>query len=209
MKKYVAAIIIYSVITLLLITSAKAAERLTIYVDDGNADYLVQVIVTGEKEVNNLVELLEEYQMVPIGTKVNSFAIVRDNTKGIGYLDLSSEYENALNQTGTAGETMYIFSVVNTMIANFQLDEIVLTVEGEIISTGHSIYDTSLTFYDHVIKATNWNVHDPSTLSSVSKNEKTVRINKEVMDITIRTRTSFSLLSVYHFDYVGKMKKIR
>ena len=160
MKKHFAAMILYSIISLLLMTSAKAAESLTLYVDDGNADYLVEVIVTGEKDASDLVKLLEEHQMVPKGTKVNSFEIIQDDKKEIGKLDLSSEYGKAVTQTGTAGETMYIFSVVNTMIANFKLDEIVLTVDGEIISTGHSIYDTSLSFYDHIIKGADWDVKD-------------------------------------------------
>ena len=180
MKKHFAAMILYSFISLLLITSAKAAESITIYVDDGNADYLVEVIVTGEKDAGNLVMLLEEHQMVPEGTKVNSFEIVQAHKKEVGKLDLSSEFGKAVTETGTAGETMYIYSVVNTMITNFKLDEIFLTVDGEVISTGHTIYDTSLSFYDHIIKAVDWNVKDICRLNSVGDVLKVGRMRNAI-----------------------------
>lgn len=165
MKKRLVAVMICILVTFFLVSSAKGAESLTIYVDDGNADYLAELQVTGEKDADTLISLLVEYKMLPEGTKVNSFEEMHENQKTVGKLDLSKEYLEAVTSTGTAGETMYIYSVVNTMIKNLGLDEVALTANGETISTGHAIYDWNLTFYDHIIAAADW---DGNTITSSS-----------------------------------------
>lgn len=165
MKKRLVAIVLCILVTLCMVASVKGAESLTIYVDDGNADYLAELLVQGEKDADTLIELLEQQQMVPEGTKVNSFEITKEGKRTIGKLDLSKEYEKAVTHTGTAGERMYIYSVVNTFIKNLELDQVYLTADGEIISTGHAIYDEALNFYDHIIAAKDWSGNSVSTQS--------------------------------------------
>lgn len=174
----------------LLVGSAKAAENLTIYVDDGNADYLAELIVSGENNAESLIALLVEHEMIPEGTLVNYFQEFEQDDLIIGELDLSKEYEDAMNQTGTAGETMYIYSVVNTFIKNLGLDEVKLTSDGEVISTGHAIYNENLTFYDHIIEASEWNenvVIAQSTVEDTTGKMSVVDVIEPVIEQDLET----------------------
>lgn len=157
MKKRFVAVLICMLTLFLFVGSAKASENLTIYVDDGNADYLAELVVSGEKNADSLIALLAQYGMIPEGTVVNSFEILDQEDVIVGKIDLSKEYEEALSHTGTAGETMYIYCVVNTLIKNLGIDKVRLTSDGEVISTGHAIYEDDLAFYDHIIEASEWN----------------------------------------------------
>ena len=75
---------------------------------------------------------------VPKGTKVLSFE-VKDKTATI---DLSKEFENGL--VGTTGEYLTIASLVNTLIDCYEIDSVILKVQGEHPDTGHNIYDEPL-----------------------------------------------------------------
>ena len=151
MRKQMFTIVICMLSFLLFAQSSSAASTVTVYVDDGNSDYLVETKVKGNKEIGDLLKCLVDANMLPDGTKVNDFTVGEENGETVGRLDLSKEYQDAVSQTGTAGETMYIYSVVNTVTDNFDLDGLYITVDGNVISTGHNIYDFKLTYYDHVI----------------------------------------------------------
>lgn len=166
MKKRFVAVLICILTLFLFVGSVKAGENLTIYVDDGNADYLAELVVSGEKNADSLIALLAQHGMIPEGTVVNSFEVLDQEEIAIGKIDLSKEYEEAVSHTGTAGETMYIYSVVNTLIKNLGVDKVRLTCDGEIISTGHAIYEDDFQFYDHIIEASEWNGNTVSAQST-------------------------------------------
>jgi len=63
-------------------------------------------------------------------------------------LDMNAAFGQALNQTGSAGEYMIMGSVINTLLAFFDVEFMSITVEGEALITGHAIYDQPLTFYN-------------------------------------------------------------
>ena len=49
---------------------------------------------------------------------------------------------------GTSGERMVIGSVVNTLIANYEVETVSITVEGDIWESGHVIYDSPMGFFE-------------------------------------------------------------
>jgi len=152
MRKRLLAVVLCIVSMLILSASSKPSKEFVIYVDDGEADYLVEKKMSGENTVENLMECLMQNQMIPEGTKVKSYEVTKETGKKILNLDLSSQYEEAVLHTGNAGEFMYIYSIVNTMIQNQKVDAVRLTVEGHVIETGHSIYDEPLVFSEYVKK---------------------------------------------------------
>ena len=51
----------------------------------------------------------------------------------------------------TSGEYVILGSVVNTFLTAYDADAIIITVDGEVLETGHSVYDQPLTLYQSFI----------------------------------------------------------
>lgn len=56
-------------------------------------------------------------------------------------VDFNQAFGDLVCSTGTSGEMMIVGSVVNTFLSAFQADSLFFTVEGEILESGHVIYD--------------------------------------------------------------------
>jgi len=67
----------------------------------------------------------------------------------ISTLDMNAAFADALSRTGTLGETLLLGCLVNTILDFFALDSITIMAEGEVLQTGHEIYDYPLTFYEN------------------------------------------------------------
>ena len=59
-------------------------------------------------------------------------------------LDMDEAFLAGLRQSGSTGESMYLGSLVNTFLDNFNCTTVRVTVEGKPFSTGHSEYDKPL-----------------------------------------------------------------
>lgn len=90
-----------------------------------------------------LMDLLVEKGVLTETVTVNTFS----DEKGELRLDLSGSFATQMQSTGSAGETMMMASVVNTFLTTFDATSLLLTVDGEPLTTGHMIYDEALTFY--------------------------------------------------------------
>jgi len=62
-------------------------------------------------------------------------------------LDMNATFAQALSRTGTLGETLLLGCLVNTMLAFFGLNSVTVTAQGEVLQTGHEVYDYPLMFY--------------------------------------------------------------
>ena len=100
--------------------------------------------IDGVEEKTVTVEnALIENGAAPEGTRVNSAEVDGKTLK----LDLSKEFGDAVKSTGTAGETMYLVSLVDTFLVFYDCDQLVLTVEGQTLETGHQVYDQPIEMY--------------------------------------------------------------
>lgn len=63
-------------------------------------------------------------------------------------LDVNEAFGRQLMSYGTTGEYMMVGSVVNTLLAAYAADTVFITCEGQIIESGHVIYDFPLEFYE-------------------------------------------------------------
>ena len=59
-------------------------------------------------------------------------------------LDMNEAFLAGLRQSGSTGELMYMGSLVNTFLDNFNCTTVRVTVNGQSFSTGHSEYDKPL-----------------------------------------------------------------
>lgn len=114
-------------------------SAIVIYLPDADYNGLESNEAEGQNSAVGLIYALEKAKAVPQGTHVLGF----DGET----LDLSPEFGQAMANTGTTGEYLMMGAVVNTFLTNFSLKQIMVTSEGKVIETGHSVYDEPLEFY--------------------------------------------------------------
>ena len=137
----------------------------TLYLPNDNADGFETVTETVQTNPQGLVDALIAHDALPEGVTVNDFRM-EDNgtetTEGEGddasvsytpgdsqiFLDVSQAFGDAAATTGTAGETMLLGSLVNTMLTYYNAQTLTLTVEGAVLETGHNVYDTPFTMME-------------------------------------------------------------
>ncbi|SES84155.1 GerMN domain-containing protein [[Clostridium] polysaccharolyticum] len=146
-------------------TVAPAAQEFTIYQPDEDAQYLIPATVQGIKTPEGIIKTLIDRQILPEGTEISKI-LFKANGEYISYedglasepeqktaeLDLSGAFLDAMKQAGSAGETMMMGCIVNSLAENFHLQSVLITANGEIIETGHCIYDEPISFYEDLVK---------------------------------------------------------
>ena len=116
--------------------------EVTLYLPNETADGFLTSSMILEDTPEAIIAQLVAEQALPEGVTVKSF----DQKKGI--LDLSKEYTDGLQNTGTAGELLLIGCVVNTFLEHYGMKELLLYADGEIIETGHNTYDEAIRFVE-------------------------------------------------------------
>ena len=81
---------------------------------------------------------------------VNSDVILRDAfLDGTQLnLDLSVDFLEQLWTLGTTGERFLVGSVVNTFISAYGVESVMITVDGDLMDSGHVVYDMPMTFFE-------------------------------------------------------------
>ena len=124
------------------------------YLPDANAKKLVPTNVealTGKPQ--DVLDALAAAGALPDGIIVNDMKETTETVDGkkihVLELDLSAPFGKAMRTTGTAGEEMYMGSLVNTFLRHFDADAVKITVDGEVLETGHLRYDDYLYFKEY------------------------------------------------------------
>ena len=123
-----------------------APVTFTLYHGNENADGFESTEVSiPEWDLNLVVEKLIEADVLPQGTALLSHDV--ENT--CLHLDFNDPFRDHLNTMGTAGERMMMGSVVNTFLSiKDEAESIFITVNGEIIESGHVVYDFEMSFFE-------------------------------------------------------------
>lgn len=120
---------------------AQQPQSVVLYVPDEQAQSLT---ATGAEVKNSsdqaLIDGLIAAGALPAGTEVQS-SVQKDD---VLTLDMNAAYGNAVRTSGTAGETMLVYAVVNTFVQARGVQSVLLTVEGATLETGHAVYDQPL-----------------------------------------------------------------
>lgn len=92
----------------------------------------------------NLISELAALNVVSIDTEVKSFEQEGTSLQ----LDLSRGFSQYVNMMGTSGEYIVMGGLVNTFLTAYGADEILVTVEGKTLETGHASYENPLGFFE-------------------------------------------------------------
>ena len=123
-------------------TEATELIRMTVYYPDENAiGFLTKEM---EGKTLSFLEAMIEVGVLNEDVKVNSMA--REDTHLT--IDFNQAFRDIICTMGTSGERMIIGSVVNTLIANYEVETVSITVDGETWESGHVIYDFPMSFFE-------------------------------------------------------------
>lgn len=127
--------------------NGEEAEETKVLIYYGNADAdgfeQKEVMIKGLTP-ENLIGELRKLSVVSIDTEVKSFEQDGKNLK----LDLSKGFSGYLNMMGTSGEYIVMGGLVNTFLTAYDGENILITVEGETLETGHTSYEAPLVFFE-------------------------------------------------------------
>lgn len=115
---------------------------ITVYAPDSMAEGFEnrEVLVKGVTAEAVLAAVIGEIGF-PESVQVEGF----EQDQGILNLDLNQTFLDFLRaNSGSSAEYFYIGSVVNTFLEAFDGEEIMITVEGEIMETGHTDYPSAM-----------------------------------------------------------------
>ena len=121
-------------------------RTVTIYYGNANADGLESAEVQVEDiNMNVLVEQLTAFGVLPKNVHIGSMQLDGSCLR----LNFSPSFAEYANTMGTSGEMILFGSVVNTFLTAWpEADSVYITAGGEIIETGHNVYDFEMTFHN-------------------------------------------------------------
>ena len=120
-----------------------AIQSFTLYYGDENAEnFLSEEVQVAQINETVVMEHLIAAGVLPEGAAVNSLTMDGAQLN----IDLNEAFRNCLFTMGTAGEHILIGSVVNTFLSAYKAECVMLTVDGEILESGHAVYDFPIEF---------------------------------------------------------------
>ena len=116
----------------------------TVYIPNENADgFSEEVIETNVVNPESVLAELKKRNVLPEDVVVNSCSI----DDGLVNIDFNQAFADVVCSMGTSGELMVVGSVVNTYLSAFGTDSLYFTVDGEILESGHTIYDFVMSYH--------------------------------------------------------------
>lgn len=116
-----------------------------LYLPNDNADgFEVETVETTEITADSVLAELQSRGALPEAVAVNRFSSEGTQLN----IDFNQPFADLICSMGTAGELMITGSVVNTYLSAFQAESVFFTVNGEILESGHVVYDFPLTFVE-------------------------------------------------------------
>ena len=115
----------------------------TLYHGDDNAEKLLPKEVS-VPQINEtvVIEQLVAAGVLKDGIAVNS--LTRDGTQLT--IDFNQDFADLVRSMGTSGEYIIVGSTVNTFLSAYEAQSVFFTVNGEILESGHVIYDFPMEF---------------------------------------------------------------
>lgn len=117
----------------------------TLYLPDENAEgFDEKEIQTGLINADTVLAELQAAGVLPEGVLINAFGADGNQLN----IDFNQAFADLVCSMGTSGERMIIGSVVNTYMSAFQAESVYFTIDGEILESGHVVYDFPITFVE-------------------------------------------------------------
>lgn len=116
-------------------------KKIEIYYSNTNADGLCrQEVLISQLTADQIFEALYAKNVVPSNVKAIDCQEIILNEEKVIELNLSTSFSEYLNTLGSAGESITMKSIVNTFLKAFECEKIHITIEGELLATGHKEY---------------------------------------------------------------------
>lgn len=136
-------------------------EGITIYYGDENAEHILSTQIPKQEVTPELlVEELAKRDILTSDVKVNS--IKETNKDGVKTLavDFGEKFREIIFSQGSSGEYIMMGSVVDTFLKAYGAESMTITVEGDVLESGHCIYESEMTFYEPSSKDSAEKVND-------------------------------------------------
>lgn len=130
------------------------AGPLTITVYKPNDDFnRLETVSVEVLEINskNIINALVQTGVINKNTKIQSEGIDENSSGKHLRIDFNEEFMDYISSMGTSGEYSTMGSIVNTFIDALGVDDVFITVSGNILETGHCTYDEPLIKYPEKI----------------------------------------------------------
>lgn len=129
--------------------TAPAEDGISIYYGDENAEHILSEQIPKQKITPELlVSELAKRGILTSDVKVNSLKEVKKNGAKTLELDFGEKFRELIFSQGSAGEYIMMGSVVDTFLKAYDAESMTITVEGDVLESGHFIYDSSMKFYE-------------------------------------------------------------
>lgn len=116
-------------------------DSAVVYVPDEQGETLTPVGTdVADDSDQALVDALIAAGSLPEGVAVQSSS----TADGVLTLDMNAVYGDAVRSSGTTGESLLIYSLVNTFVQARGVNSVIITVDGAPLESGHEIYDYPL-----------------------------------------------------------------
>ncbi len=122
-------------------TSPQDLTTITVYIPNENVDGFETVDISGKSL--SFLEAMVQAGVLPENIVINSFSRSDDTLT----VDFGPELRELICKQGTTGEYMIMGSIVNTLITLNDVKYIMITVDGEILESGHVVYDLPMEFF--------------------------------------------------------------
>lgn len=119
--------------------------QFSVYRPNENADgYDAIVMSAAAIDAETLLYSLIWAEVLPEGTLINSLS-----SEGMQLnVDFNDVFLTHMQSMGSTGELLFVGSVVNTFLKAYQAESMMITVNGEIMESGHVIYDFPIEFME-------------------------------------------------------------
>lgn len=125
--------------------ATEASLPLNIFVPDENAENWETIpTIIDTLDAKLILELLISNSILNEGIELNSAELMDTQLN----LDFNQAFLDQLLTYGTAGERMLIGCVVNTYLSAYEAETVYITVNGEIMESGHVVYDFPMEFFE-------------------------------------------------------------
>lgn len=115
------------------------------YFEEADPSTFATVPITiDELDANLILDMLKEYSALNDDIQLNRLEIEGSQLN----LDFNQAFLDQLLTYGTTGEKTFIGSVVNTFLSVYKADTVYITVNGEIMESGHVVYDFPMEFFE-------------------------------------------------------------
>lgn len=126
-------------------TEPVAPILFTVYAPNDTLDGFVGA----ETEVTELTADAVVQALIEAGVLDEAVAVNNVSVDGTTLnLDLNSAFYDQLVSFGSAGERYFVGSVVNTFLSAYGVETVSITVDGQILESGHVAYDFPMDFFE-------------------------------------------------------------